>query len=748
MCSRFASHNIVMFNRIGISDMVKLVNARMKQTCRQIKKNTGIDVTYDERIALLLIMHFGKMDVRVVTSQAEQFIKREIYELSRQISGSSEGKAIRSIYLSIDDNRISDKAEKFFDLTEEARIVVVCDEYARTKIKNLPKNIEVLYCDSVDELVKVDFDEVTAFLIDPYFGMRKSEENILGLDDYDSEGIAIIKELLNKEVSGALYLLENGKKISETDKTTFYLKGVEDTLALTGDNAAESIREIVDKVALQKKCTRLINRRKIFDFESLQGISGKEGKAEIKFYDIVLKDAVNPEDTNYLIKIEERPKTRFADVIGAENAKDELKDFVKYLEDPRAYIKKVLSVPKGILLYGPPGTGKTMLARAMAGETDATFISISAADLKNGGADGVENVKRLFSTARKYAPSIIFIDEVDTVAKKRTGGITSSEYSETVLNMLLTEMDGFSQNPESPVFVIAATNFGVNASDNPMEGSLDPAFLRRFGNTILIDLPNNEERTIFLKKRLSIEGNKIKNSVTETGIKSLADRTPGESLATLENILELAYRNAARKGIELDDYELNEAMEDFFYGEERTQEDEKQKKATAVHEASHAYIYYLSGKKPSYLTIISRGQFLGYMQQEDDESLGSSSKEDFLWRIRTSLAGRVGEKVFYGENSLNTGASSDLKNASRIALNMLISYGMCDDHLFSMSIERLMNSPMLSEYIKTAEEILAQQEKICTELIMEGKDKIATLADKLLENSHLNSEEIDAILKR
>ncbi len=313
--------------------------------------------------------------------------------------------------------------------------------------------------------------------------------------------------------------------------------------------------------------------------------------------------------------------------------------------------------------------------------------------------------------------------------------------------MLLTQMDGFEQHKGSPVFVIAATNFSVEVNDDPIGGGLDPAFMRRFGNKILIGQPNKAEREAFLSRRLVRNGKAVlHNHVTGEGIKNIAERTPGESLAILENILELAFRNAARKGQLLDDELLDEAMEEYFYGEKHAG-DEDQAYRTAVHEASHAYIYALSGKKPAYLTVISRGDFGGYMQRESEENKAIISKEEYIWAIRTSLAGRVGEKVVFGEAAaLNTGVGSDLRQASAIALSMLTSYGMYEDHLFSMPLEHLLQSNLMPAYVEKAEKILKQQEKECTELIEHGKDKIIAIAKALMDKNHLNQEEIAELL--
>ena len=747
LCSRFASQHIVMFNHIGISDMVSLVIKHMDETCKVIEEMLHIRIDYDKRLALLLIMHFGDIDVRVVTSQARQFIRKEVYELSRHLLRMDGVKEIKKIRFSIDDTRLTDKAKGFFSAAnnEETLIAVVCGEKTKKKLENIQHDhIRFLFIDSEEKLLECALEDITVFMVDPYYSMHRVNDNILGLDDYDSVGLRIIKALLKKSVGVPIFMLEGERKVSQTDKNTLYMRGVEDTICFDEKDTLEIITDIVKKHLLQEKCSAMLKKRKVFDFESLQEFPNADGVVNIKFYDIIVKDAINPEDQDLLINIEERPNIKFNDVIGAQNAKAELKDFVKYLENPKEYMKHAIAVPKGLLLYGPPGTGKTMLAKAMAGETDATFISISAARLRSGGEKSVE---RLFNVAKKYAPAIVFIDEVDAIAHRRTGSALTT-YDESLLNMFLTQMDGFEQHNDAPIFVVTATNFSIEVSDNPMGGGLDTAFLRRFGNKILVDQPNIKEKIQFLSKKLKHKGiSVLNNCVTEEGMKNIAERTPGESLAILENILELSFRNAARSGKQLDDEILDEAMEEYYYGEKK-ERDEEQVYRTAVHEASHAYVYSLSGKKPTYLTVISRGDFGGYMQREDEENKSTSSKEECIWSIRTSLAGRVGEKVVFGdEAALNTGASSDLRQASSLAMNMLATFGMQEGHLFSISREDLIQSKLMPIYVEKAEEILKQEENACFKLVEKGKDKIIAIAKALLAKNHLNKEEIAELLE-
>ena len=740
LCSRFASQHIVMFNHMDISDMIKIINMRVEKVCKELEKNLDIEIEYDQRLALLLLMHYGNVDVRVVSGKAQQFIKSEIYELARQMMQMRKPKKIRKIRFMLDDDRLSQKVRDFFALSEEACVAVTCNDAAKQQFAHVQDG-QVVFIDSMDALMEIDPDDIAAYLVDPYFEMQQVDDRILGLDDYDSVGIRIIKELLDKKVKAPVYLLEAGKRVSQVDQNTFFMRGVEDIVNIGTAPAGQVIDRIVSKQALQKKCTRLLQRRKIFDFETLQEMPDEAGSLCIRFYDITVKDAVNPDDEDLVINIEDRPNVRFEDVIGAGNAKNELKDFIKYLENPKKYLRNALEVPKGILLYGPPGTGKTMLAKAMAGECEAAFISISGSELR---MNGEESIKRLFETGRKYAPAIVFIDEVDSIARYRTGW---SGAEESMLNMFLTQMDGFKTYADAPVFVIAATNFEIEDTENNRGRLLDPAFLRRFGSRILVDLPNKEERELFLSRRLSMDKPRaLKNTVTTAGISNIASRTPFKSLAELENILAQAFRNAARKGKILDDVILDEAMEEYLYGEERAK-DEDQLFRTAVHEASHAYIYTLSGGKPVYLTVISRGDMGGYMQKDVSNEPRPRSREEYLWAIRTSLAGRVGEMVVFEDAAaLNTGAGMDLKHASAMALRMITAFGMEEGHLFSVPYDQLLESGMMPEYAKKADRLLNEQEKECRALIETGKEKVIALANRLVEKSHLEQAEILEIL--
>ncbi len=744
LCSRFASQHIVMFNHIGISDKVGLVRAKMDETCTEIGKALDITVTYDSRLALLLLMHYGNTDARVITGKAQQFLKKEIYDLIRNLKGTENRDNLKAVTFSFDASRISAKEKRFFFDKEKGRIIALCNRKTGKRISRI-KDVRITAVETKDDLMQSDLKEAAAILVDPYYQMQQVDSRILGLEDYDSEGLKAIRYLLSMDLKVPIYLMENEHTVSKIDRNSLYMRGVEGTISLMEDGFAEELKRVLYEHQLQKKCGQMIDRRKVFDFDVLEETPDESGNVNVKFYNIRMKDSVDTEDSGHLVDIDERPDVKFEDVIGAENAKEELKDTIKYLEDPSRYMKTAVSVPKGILLYGPPGTGKTMLAKAMAGETDATFLSVSAAGLRSG--NGEEQIRRIFETARKYAPAVLFIDEVDAIARNRAGTLGSLPGEAALLDMFLTQMDGFQSHEEEPVFVVAATNFNAGPTAGRADGGLDPAFLRRFNRRILIDGPNVSERAQFFRKKISeAKAKKIRISITESGIENVSLRTTGETLATLEHIFGLAVRNAARKKTAVSDAVLSDSAEEYLFGEERKAEAESLYR-TAVHEASHAFVHAQSGKCPTYLTVIARGELGGYMQEEIVENSCFYTKEDLLWKIRTALAGRVGESVILGkDDSVNTGASADLQAAGNMAMDMITRFGMDESCLLTLSREELVRSGLMSEYAKKANDLLLEQEAVCRELIRNGQDTIVALAEELVKKGHLGQLEIKRIV--
>ncbi len=383
-----------------------------------------------------------------------------------------------------------------------------------------------------------------------------------------------------------------------------------------------------------------------------------------------------------------------------------------------------------------------MLARAMAGESDVSFFPYTAtAFLKKLVGEGEESIRKLFKVAKKFAPSVIFIDEIDVIGKKRTGSSTT-HHTESLLNALLTEMDGFEFDPTKPVFVVAATNYGVGSSSDIGDG-LDQALLRRFDNKIYVDLPREKEREKYINLMLKKYGI---STVPSSVIHNLAQRSTGQSLAVLKNVIDLAIRNANRDGTDLDGKTLLNAFEEYMFGEKREWSEEYYN-MVAIHEAGHAYISYLSGEKPSFVTIVSRGNFGGYMQHENKENQPSYTREDMLWKIRIALAGRAAETVFFGEKGINTGIGSDIRNATTVASQFIYTYAMSNS-LATIPHSQLLASPVGADVLSRVNDLLETEMKNTEALVTKGKKHIKKLADFLRKNNQATEQEILAIFEK
>ena len=366
----------------------------------------------------------------------------------------------------------------------------------------------------------------------------------------------------------------------------------------------------------------------------------------------------------------ERPKVRFSDVAGIDEAVEELQEVRDFLSDPERYHKMGARIPRGVLLVGPPGTGKTLLAKAVAGEAGVPFFSISGSDFVEMFVGvGASRVRDLFKQAKEAAPCIVFIDEIDAVGRQRGAGLGGGhDEREQTLNQLLVEMDGFEDN--SSVILIAATN---------RPDILDPALLRpgRFDRRVTVDRPDVRGREQIL--RVHAEGKPFAEGVD---FARLAKVTPGFTGADLANLAnESALLAARRNKEEIGPAEVEEAMERVMAGPERKSRviTEKERRVIAFHESGHALVgHVLANSDPIHkISIVSRGQALGYTMQVPEEDHFLETRDGMLDQIAVLLAGRTAEELFCDD--VTTGASNDLERATKLARTMVTRYGMSEE---------------------------------------------------------------------
>jgi len=449
----------------------------------------------------------------------------------------------------------------------------------------------------------------------------------------------------------------------------------------------------------------------------------------------------------------QREKITFKDVAGIKEAKEELQEVVEFLKNPKKFTSLGAKIPKGVLLMGSPGTGKTLLARAVAGEAGVPFFSISASEFVEMFVGvGAARVRDLFQKAQKNAPCIIFIDELDAIGRQRGAGLGGShDEREQTLNQILVEMDGF--DPNLGVIVLAATN---------RPDVLDPALLRpgRFDRRVTIDRPDMKDREEILKIHA-----RNKPMASNVDLKKIAQRTPGFSGADLANLLnEAAILTARRNKTKVGTDEIRESVEKVTLGPERKSHilSEKERKITAYHEAAHALVSHeLPEADPVHkISIISRGQAAGYTLKLPLEDKHFHSRSEFIADLAVLLAGHTVEKEIFGE--VTTGASSDLKHATRLVKSLISEYGMSEKmgaRTFGEKEEMIFLGREIREQRdyseKTAEAIdeeishlLSEAVKTAREIIRKKKSKMEVIVKMLLEKETIEKEEFEEIFKK
>ena len=453
------------------------------------------------------------------------------------------------------------------------------------------------------------------------------------------------------------------------------------------------------------------------------------------------------------LMVSDKKKVTFADVAGADEAKQELEEVVEFLKTPDKFNELGARIPKGVLLFGPPGTGKTLLAKAVAGEAGVQFFTISGSDFVEMFVGvGASRVRDLFEQAKKAAPCIVFIDEIDAVGRQRGAGLGGGhDEREQTLNQLLVEMDGFASN--EGIIIIAATN---------RPDVLDPALLRpgRFDRQIVVDKPDVRGREAILK--VHTKGKPIADDVD---LDVLARRTPGFTGADLSNLVNEAALLAARRDKKkITMAEMEEAIERVLAGPERKSHvmTDEEKRLTAYHEGGHTLVgLLLEHADPVHkVTIIPRGRAGGYMLSLPKEDRSYRTRSELIDRIKVALGGRVAEEVVLGE--ISTGASSDIQQATRIIRSMIMEYGMSDTigpiaygeenhQVFlgrDLNRERNYSEEIAGEIDREVRRYIEEAYEACRTIIVENRDKLDLIAKELLERETLSAAELEELMTK
>lgn len=749
ICSRFASGNVVMFNHMTVHNLRQIAKKEIMRNAENFENEIGVKIETDEAVyTALLFAEGGSADARTIKNRAETFFNSELFELFRLIDsdGVKTGvEDLESVQIGVDLPTDNAELRELFEHGDPYEVLIFASKKSYNKAVDASPETKFINTQSVETAKKTLHTHDVSFVMIEMTANKSGDDKYLNIEDVDSKSRDLFWFVRETYPDMPVYLLQTQeKKLNTEEKLSFLRQGVRGVMTLSenGEEFSAGIRDINEQLHWQKSIQTLARANKLVSFETAQMIKNKGKTAQIRLFDFEMKTAIDAEDSKDILSNISKPDVSFEQVIGAEDAKKELEYFVQYLKNPKRYIGTGVSAPKGVLLYGPPGTGKTLLAKATASESDVTFIASEGNQfLKKYSGEGVERVHELFRAARKYAPSILFIDEVDAIAKERKG---ESNGAEDTLTAFLTEMDGFKNDTAKPVFVLAATNFDIEPGGPK---SLDPAFVRRFDRQLFIDLPNRSERVRYIKTQTK---DKPAFVITDEKIDNIAVRSTGMSLAGLKAVIELSLRSAVRNGeLKVTDEIFEESFE-VYNGGEAKKWDDSMLERIARHEAGHAFICWQSGETPSYVTIVARGGHGGYMQHGDNEDKPLYTKNEILARIRTALGGRAAEIVYYGEkDGVSTSASGDLAGATDYAQQIICSYGMSEDFGLAVIDRQALKEGELSMKVREAvNKILETELKNAVKLIEENRTSVDALVKRLMSENHLTGDEIKAVFEK
>lgn len=784
ICSRLAAGYPILFNHLRVHDLVQIAEGELARVGALLHRRHGQRYRVAEEIPLAIVMREGaQTDARTVKAQADAFLKEEVFKACQLFSDERVDAALEGITevsVEIDSEYAGEVADQLFHSKATPKVLFIGDWLMGELVSKVVPEVEWSVATNKDQafdfLAKGDIDVALLDLaLKPKASSPGGELNdafwdISGKPAPDKTVLPFDHSPLSarRYAAGQQLLEQLHARMPETPVFLFApqggaggiaIGGLDEELLLAcvraggargavrpalvgrppeewGADLLAELQTIATRLRMERHAAELARQSQVVAFDTAPEMAGGAGHLRIRCRNFRMARAIRSTDASALVSDVERPTTRFADVIGATGAKEALAFIRDWLRDPKKYAAAGIDPPRGVLLSGAPGTGKTMLARALAGESDCAFLVESGTNFVTiWQGSGPENIRNLFTRARRYAPSIVFIDEIDAIGGTRAASAPGSagHGERMALNALLTEMDGFAKGAARPVVVLAATN-------HPEQ--LDPALLRRFSRVIDVELPTRSERELYLTTRLQA---KAKHNVSPQMIERLAAQGAGLSIADLERILAQASVSAlANEGI-IDDEILGEAFEKVTMGEAKAGSDSLR---TARHEAGHALLMCLTGQVPIYVTIVGRGSFGGYAAFEDRDERRSFTRPELEGRLCQILGGREAERLYYGAGEGDsTGPLSDLERATGLAEAMVYEYGMAPEVGFvRIDRHRPISEELAARCHVAVRRILEEQATRAASVLAENRERLDRIVDALMERNRLLKDELLSLI--
>ena len=692
------------------------------------KTNIETECELDDIATAILYMNKGSYNVPTIRENAKKLFERELADLFSQVDY-KEGLPllcmIKKIKLELSLKGAEDSTKELF-AKRDLRTLVVCDKSSEEYFKSLTvENVAFETATTAKEAKEIIKNGVDFVLLDVLTGAKKSSNLPTDLEDYKTQGTDVYEYIETYFREIPLYLIsDTSYGIYKTAYMSFLNNIARDIIyfddTLT-EEVSRAVRMIHEEIELSRDLAKLIDSEKVLTYKTKQILS-KDGRTlTIQLGGLALENAERAIVGRYLTSY--LSSFTFDDVIGHESAKRVLRSYASFLTQKGDYFGN--QQPRGFLIYGYEGLGKSLLAKALAGETNSTLVSYDASDVifeENRLVDPiVKRIKEMFKHAKQSAPAVLLIEDADKLLLA----------NEEISRALTGELDALNKNKKQPVLVVATTS--RDKSDIPSK------IAEHFDRLIGVFFPNKDERRTFIKRYLA------KNNITslsDEAIENFVTTTYYWEYRQIKTILDFAVRNA--RGKKLTDVMLIDAADLYEEGEETGSLTGIDLEATAYHEMGHYLIGYLLGGRPSYVTIVSRGYFLGYTRGDMREGDTTTSKRELLDRICVCLGGRAAEVLMYGEEGLTGGASSDLNKATRCAKNV-VCYLAMDEFLYTT--HQIENENSIPEaMLKRIDEILHEQYERTLKLLSENKDKLEALTRALIKKKSLTGDECERIM--